>query len=53
MGADDHHDDHGHSELTSEQSLKVAAIFMGGGTTLVEGSRLGMPMYGAALNPAA
>src|SRR5690348_18260264 len=26
--------------------LKVADIFMGGGTTLVEGSRLGMQMYG-------
>ena len=31
--------------------LKVADIFMGGGTTLVEGSRLGMKMYGGDLNP--
>jgi len=33
--------------------LKVADIFMGGGTTLVEGSRLGMQMYGVDLNPVA
>ncbi len=33
--------------------LKVADIFMGGGTTIVEGSRLGMQMYGADLNPVA
>jgi adenine-specific DNA methylase len=33
--------------------LKVADIFMGGGTTLVEGSRLGMQMYGTDLNPVA
>ena len=33
--------------------LKVADIFMGGGTTVVEGSRLGMEMYGTDLNPVA
>lgn len=33
--------------------LKVADIFMGGGTTVVEGSRLGMQMYGNDLNPVA
>ena len=33
--------------------LKVADIFMGGGTTLVEGSRLGMQMSGNDLNPIA
>lgn len=33
--------------------LKVADIFMGGGTTLVEGSRLGMQMSGVDLNPVA
>lgn len=33
--------------------LKVADIFMGGGTTLVEGSRLGMQMTGVDLNPVA
>ena len=33
--------------------LKVADIFMGGGTTVVEGARLGMEMYGIDLNPVA
>ena len=33
--------------------LKVADIFMGGGTTVVEGTRLGMEMYGTDLNPVA
>ena len=33
--------------------LKVADIFMGGGTTLVEGARLGMQMTGNDLNPVA
>jgi putative DNA methylase len=33
--------------------LKVADVFMGGGTTLVEGSRLGMQMSGNDLNPVA
>jgi hypothetical protein len=31
----------------------VADIFMGGGTTIVEGARLGMQMYGNDLNPVA
>jgi putative DNA methylase len=35
------------------KDLKVADIFMGGGTTLVEGSRLGMQMFGNDLNPVA
>lgn len=35
------------------KNLKVADIFMGGGTTLVEGSRLGMQMIGNDLNPVA
>lgn len=35
------------------KNLKVADIFMGGGTTLVEGSRLGMQMVGNDLNPVA
>ena len=33
--------------------LNVADIFMGGGTTIVEGSRLGMKMWGNDLNPVA
>jgi len=37
----------------SLKHLKVADIFMGGGTTLVEGSRLGMQMFGNDLNPVA
>ena len=35
------------------QQLKVADIFMGGGTTLVEGARLGMRMHGNDLSPIA
>lgn len=35
------------------KNLKVADIFMGGGTTIVEGSRLGMQMYGNDYNPVA
>lgn len=35
------------------KNVKVADIFMGGGTTLVEGSRLGMQMFGNDLNPVA
>ncbi len=35
------------------KDLKVVDIFMGGGTTLVEGSRLGMQMTGNDLNPVA
>lgn len=37
----------------SFKGIKVADIFMGGGTTLVEGARLGMQMAGNDLNPVA
>jgi hypothetical protein len=33
--------------------LQVADVFMGGGTTIVEGSRLGMKMHGVDYNPVA
>lgn len=33
--------------------LRVADVFMGGGTTVIEGSRLGLQMYGNDLNPVA
>ena len=42
-----------HQKKGSFSDLKVADIFMGGGTTIVEGSRLGMKMYGTDLNPVA
>ncbi len=42
-----------HQKLGALSHLKVADIFMGGGTTLVEGSRLGLQMYGNDLNPVA
>lgn len=42
-----------HQKKGAFNHLKVADIFMGGGTTLVEGSRLGMQMYGNDLNPVA
>jgi adenine-specific DNA methylase len=42
-----------HQKKGAFAQLKVADIFMGGGTTLVEGSRLGMQMYGNDLNPVA
>lgn len=42
-----------HQENKSFHDLKVADIFMGGGTTIVEGARLGMQMYGNDLNPVA
>ena len=42
-----------HQKNEAFRKLKVADIFMGGGTTLVEGSRLGMQMYGNDLNPVA
>lgn len=42
-----------HQKNEAFQKLKVADIFMGGGTTVVEGSRLGMTMYGNDLNPVA
>jgi putative DNA methylase len=42
-----------HQKKGAYKHLKVADIFMGGGTTLVEGSRLGMQMVGNDLNPVA
>ena len=39
-----------HQQKGSFNSIRVADIFMGGGTTLVEGSRLGMDMQGNDLN---
>ena len=42
-----------HQRKGAFKHLKVADIFMGGGTTLVEGSRLGMQMSGNDLNPVA
>lgn len=39
-----------HQKKGAFKHLKVADIFMGGGTTLVEGSRLGMQMVGNDLN---
>ena len=48
---DSYYGNHGHNP--SFQQLKVADIFMGGGTTIVESSRLGMEVYGSDLNPVA
>lgn len=42
-----------HQKKGAFKHLKVADIFMGGGTTLIEGSRLGMQMSGRDLNPVA
>lgn len=42
-----------HQKKGAFKHLKAADIFMGGGTTLVEGSRLGMQMTGNDLNPVA
>jgi putative DNA methylase len=42
-----------HQNNPAFKSLKVADLFMGGGTTLVEGSRLGMNLFGCDLNPVA
>lgn len=42
-----------HQKKGAFKNIKVADIFMGGGTTLVEGSRLGMEMHGNDLNPVA
>jgi hypothetical protein len=42
-----------HQKKAAFKHLKVADIFMGGGTTLVEGARLGMQMSGNDLNPVA
>ena len=48
---DAYYANHQHNEAF--RKLKVADIFMGGGTTVVEGARLGMQMYGNDLNPVA
>ena len=42
-----------HQAKGALRHLRVADPFMGGGTTLVEGSRLGMQMWGGDLNPIA
>jgi putative DNA methylase len=42
-----------HQKRGTLRHLAVAEPFMGGGTTLVEGSRLGMQMFGCDLNPVA
>jgi putative DNA methylase len=42
-----------HQKRGGLSHIKVADIFMGGGTTLVEGARLGMKMWGTDLNPVA
>lgn len=42
-----------HQKKGAFKDIKVADIFMGGGTTLVEGARLGMQMSGNDLNPVA
>jgi adenine-specific DNA methylase len=42
-----------HQKKGAFSHLAVADIFMGGGTTLIEGSRLGMQMSGNDLNPVA
>ncbi len=42
-----------HQKKGAFNDLKVADIFMGGGTTVVEGSRFGMQLFGVDLNPVA
>ena len=42
-----------HQKAGAFKKLKVLDCFMGGGTTLVEGTRLGMQMTGVDLNPVA
>jgi putative DNA methylase len=42
-----------HQKNEAFKKMNVADIFMGGGTTIVEGARLGMQMYGNDLNPVA
>jgi adenine-specific DNA methylase len=42
-----------HQKAGTFRKLKVLDIFMGGGTTLVEGARLGFQMAGVDLNPVA
>jgi SAM-dependent methyltransferase len=42
-----------HQKNPALERLKVADIFMGGGTTVVEAARLGMQVFGTDLNPVA
>jgi adenine-specific DNA methylase len=42
-----------HQKAGNFKNLKVLDLFMGGGTTIVEGSRLGFQMIGNDLNPIA
>ena len=42
-----------HRKRGALRHLNVVDPFMGGGTTIVEGSRMGMQMYGCDLNPVA
>src|SRR5919109_2180588 len=42
-----------HQKRRAFLQIKVADPFMGGGTTIVEGARLGMQMFGCDLNPVA
>ncbi|MGY4349731.1 transposase-like protein/predicted RNA methylase [Bradyrhizobium sp. GM7.3] len=42
-----------HQKKGAFKHIKVADVFMGGGTTVVEGSRLGMRVLGNDLNPVA
>jgi putative DNA methylase len=42
-----------HQQKENFSGIKVADIFMGGGTTLIEGARLGFDMVGNDLNPVA
>ena len=42
-----------HQKVGHFRKLRVLDIFMGGGTTLVEGARLGFQMAGVDLNPVA
>jgi len=42
-----------HQKRGSFKNIKVTDIFMGGGTTIVEGARLGMQVVGNDLNPVA
>jgi hypothetical protein len=42
-----------HQKQGALRHIKVADPFMGGGTTVVEGSRLGLQMFGCDLNPIA
>lgn len=42
-----------HQTKGALKKIKVAEIFMGGGTTVIEALRLGMDVYGVDLNPVA